>query len=362
MPRRALSPRADAHAHVPVQLVVPTGDRFISPDYYEPAERHAPRLRRRIVGSGHWAPRAQPAPIARWIEEFVDQVEAGGDEAPAPGAWRRGGGVEQLRDRLALVTGAASGIGEATARTLASHGARVLLVDRDAEGAARAADSIDGAHSFACDVSDEAAMTRLANVVLAEHGVPQIVVNNAGIGIAGGFLETGFDDWRQIVSINLMGVVHGARLFGRAMVERGEGGQIVNTASAAAFSPNRMLPAYSTTKAAVLMLSECMRAELEPWGIGVTAVCPGFIATNITRTTRWVGRGEEEQQRLATLATESYRRRNFGPDRVAAEIVEAIGADRPLAVVTPEAKLMRAVSRFAPGVMRRLAKLDATPV
>jgi NAD(P)-dependent dehydrogenase (short-subunit alcohol dehydrogenase family)/pimeloyl-ACP methyl ester carboxylesterase len=365
MPRRALSPRADAIAHVPVQLVIPTGDRFISPDYYEPAERYAPRLRRRIVGAGHWAPRAQPERIARWIEGFVDQVESGGappGESAARRPWLRGGGAEQLRDRLALVTGAASGIGEATARALAARGARVLLVDRDAAGAARAADSIDGAHSFACDVSDEAAMERLATVVLSEHGVPQVVVNNAGIGIAGGFLETGFDDWRQIVSINLMGVVHGARLFGRAMVEQGEGGQIVNTASAAAFSPNRLLPAYSTTKAAVLMLSECLRAELEPWGIGVTAVCPGFIATNITRTTRWVGRGEEEQQRLATFATEAYQRRNFGPDRVAAEIVEAIGADRPLAVITPEAKLMRALSRFAPGVMRRLAKLDTTPI
>ena len=362
MPRRALNPRSDAIAHVPVQLVVPTGDRFISPDYYEPVERHAPRLRRRIVGSGHWAPRAQPEPVARWIEEFVDRVEGGDVDTSVPRVWRRGGGVEQLRDRLALVTGAASGIGEATARELASHGARVLVVDRDAEGAGRVAESIADAHSFACDVSDEAAMERLSNVVLAEHGVPQIVVNNAGIGIAGGFLETGFDDWRQILSINLMGVVYGARLFGRAMVEQGEGGHIVNTASAAAFSPNRMLPAYSTTKAAVLMLSECLRGELEPWGIGVTAVCPGFIATNITRTTRWVGRSEEQQRRLATLATEGYQRRNFGPDRVAAEIVEAIGADRPLAVITPEAKLMRAISRFAPAVMRRLAKLDTTPI
>jgi NAD(P)-dependent dehydrogenase (short-subunit alcohol dehydrogenase family)/pimeloyl-ACP methyl ester carboxylesterase len=362
MPRRALSPRADAIAHVPVQLVIPTGDRFISSDYYEPAERHAPRLRRRIVGSGHWAPRAQPERIARWIEEFVDQVEAGDVPAGAPRPWTRGGGAEQLRDRLALVTGAASGIGEATARALAARRARVLVVDRDADGAARVAESIDGAQSFACDVSDEAAMERLANSVLGEHGVPQIVVNNAGIGIAGAFLDTSFDDWRQIVSINLMGVVHGARLFGRAMVEQGQGGHIVNTASAAAFAPSRLLPAYSTTKAAVLMLSECLRAELEPWGIGVTAVCPGFIATNITRTTRWVGRGEEQQRRLATFATERYERRNFGPDRVALEIVEAIGADRPLAVVTPEAKLMRALSRFAPGAMRRLARIDTTPV
>jgi len=92
------------------------------------------------------------------------------------------------------------------------------------------------------------------------------------------------------------------------MRDQGEGGQIVNTASAAAFAPNRTLPAYSSTKAAVLMLSECLRAELEPWGIGVTAVCPGFVATNITRTTRWVGRSEDE---LGT--TSSEHRLHFGP-------------------------------------------------
>jgi NAD(P)-dependent dehydrogenase (short-subunit alcohol dehydrogenase family) len=238
----------------------------------------------------------------------------------------------------------------------------VLLVDRDADGAERVADSIDGAHAFACDVSDEAAMERLAGSVLGEHGVPQIVINNAGIGIAGAFLDTGFEEWRRIVSINLMGVVYGSRLFGRAMLDQGEGGQIVNTASAAAFAPSRALPAYSTTKAAVLMLSECLRAELEPWGIGVTAVCPGFVATNITRTTQWVGRGEDEQRRLSEYVTARYQRRNFTPDRVAAEIVEAIGADRPVAAITPEAKLLRALSRFAPAMMRRVARIDTTPV
>jgi NAD(P)-dependent dehydrogenase (short-subunit alcohol dehydrogenase family) len=362
MPRRALRPRTDADAHVPVQLVVPTGDRFISADYYELAERFAPRLRRRLVGSGHWAPRAQPELIAAWIEQFADEVEA--DRVPdgVRPAWRRGGGVEQLQGRLALVTGAASGIGAATARALGAHGARVLLVDRDGEGADRVAASIGGAQSFSCDVSDEGAMEQLANAVFDAHGVPQIVVNNAGIGIAGAFLDTGFEEWRRIVAINLMGVVHGCRLFGRAMRDQGEGGQIVNTASAAAFAPNRTLPAYSSTKAAVLMLSECLRAELEPWGIGVTAVCPGFVATNITRTTRWVGRSEDEQQRLAGYVTDSYQRRNFSPERVAAEIVAAIGADVPVAVITPEAKLMHALSRFAPGVLRRLARIDTTPV
>jgi NAD(P)-dependent dehydrogenase (short-subunit alcohol dehydrogenase family) len=97
-------------------------------------------------------------------------------------------------------------------------------------------------------------------------------------------------------------------------------------------------------------------------GIGVTAVCPGAVATNITRAAEYVGRPEAEQERLREYATRMYERRNFTPERVAAEIIRAIGADLPVAVVTPEAKLMRAMSRFAPGLTRRLAAIEALPV
>jgi NAD(P)-dependent dehydrogenase (short-subunit alcohol dehydrogenase family) len=204
-------------------------------------------------------------------------------------------------------------------------------------------------------------MRRLADEVLGTDGVPDVVVNNAGIGIAGPFLDTGVAEWRRIVDVNLLGVVEGCRLFGRAMAERGLGGQIANTASAAAFMPSKALPAYCATKAAVLMLSECLRAELAPHGIGVTAVCPGFIATNITRATEYVGRPAADQARLREQITRQYERRNFTPERVAAQIVAAIGADRPVAVVTPEAKLMRALSRFAPGLTRRAAGLETLP-
>ena len=356
MPRRV-----PAHpVSVPVQLIVPGGDRFISPHYYDRAELYAPKLRRRTAPGSHWAPRSQPSLIARWIGEFVDEVQRGVVNSSTP--WVRGGGAEQLEGRLALVTGAGSGIGRATARALADHGARLLLVDRDPAALAAVAESIAGSHTFSCDVADENAMEQLCNRVLGEHGVPDVVINNAGIAVAGRFLDTGFDDWRRLLDVNLMGVVHGCRLFGRALVERGEGGQIVNTASAAAFAPTRDLPAYAASKAAVLMLSECLRAELAPHGIGVTAVCPGIVATNITRAARYVGRAEDEQATAREQVTRMYERRNFTPERVAVEIVEAIGADRPIAVVTPEAKVMRALSRFAPGLLRRLARVEALPV
>ena len=238
----------------------------------------------------------------------------------------------------------------------------MLLVDRDQAALARAGEAVPGARSLVCDVSDPEAMQALCDEVLGSDGVPDVVLNNAGVGIAGSFLDTGVADWRRIVDINLLGVAYGCRLIGRAMVERGEGGQIVNTASAAAFTPSRTLPAYSATKAAVLMLSECLRAELIGHGIGVTAVCPGIVATNITRATTYVGRPEADQDRLGDYFSQLYERRNFTAEQVAEQIVAAIGRDRPVVLITPEAKLMRALSRLSPGLARRLAAVDALPI
>ena len=360
IPRRMLRPRGERRAHVPVQVVIPTLDHFISPDYYEPADGFAPVLRRRLVGTTHWVPRTRPQLLAGWIDDFVGEVEAGRPVASrAP--WARGGGLEQLRGRLAVVTGAGSGIGRATAAALAARGAKVVLVDRDSAALAQAAAEIQGSGTFICDVSDERAMERLRDHVLARYGVPDVVVNNAGVGLAGSFLETSEREWRRVLGVNLMGVVHGCRLFAPAMLQRGEGGHIVNIASAAAFQPAKDLAAYSSSKAAVLMASECLRAELSPHGIGVTAVCPGFVHTNITRTARYVGLTEADERRRAETVTRLYERRNFTPGRVADEILDAIARDRPVAVVTPEARVMRALSRFAPGLGRRLARLDTLP-
>jgi NAD(P)-dependent dehydrogenase (short-subunit alcohol dehydrogenase family)/pimeloyl-ACP methyl ester carboxylesterase len=360
IPRRMLKPRAGAVAQAPVQLVIPTRDHFISPSYYESVDRLAPVLRRRLVGATHWVPRTEPDLIARWIVQFVDEVEAGAATSSRT-PWVRGGGLDQLRGRIALVTGAAGGIGRATAAALAENGARVLLVDREGSALARAGAEIGAAETFVCDVSDERAMERLSEHVLARFGAPDVVVNNAGIGVAGPLLETSSREWRRVIGVNLMGVVHGCRLFGRAMVQRGEGGQIVNLASAVAFQPAKDLPVYAASKAAVLMLSECLRAELGPHGIGVTAVCPGFVLTNITRAAHYAGRTQDDQRRVAERVTRLYERRNFTPEQVATEIVQAIGCDAPVAVVTPEARIMRAIARFAPSLRRRMAMLDTLP-
>lgn len=142
------------------------------------------------------------------------------------------------------------------------------------------------------------------------------------------------------------------------MVERGQGGHIVNTSSAAAFTPSRALPAYSTSKAAVLMLSQCLRAELKGEGIAVSAVCPGIVDTGITRTARFVGKSAADEARGRERVARAYARRGFGPERVAERIVATVRRDRAVVPVTPEARLASLTSRVAPGVLRLLARLD----
>ena len=266
----------------------------------------------------------------------------------------------ELRGASALITGAGGGIGSATAVRFAREGVRhLVLVDIDAralqrtERLCRAA----GAEVIGCgtDVSSAAAMEELAAAVAGGPGVPDIIVNNAGIGVAGPFLDTPLADLDHIVGVNLWGVVHGCRLFGALLVQRGRGGHIVNVASAAAFAPSMILPAYSMTKSAVLMLSECLRVELAPRGIGVSAVCPGLVTTGIEQRSVYVGADTASVAARRRAALRVYRLRRYSADRVARRIVAAIRHNTAVLPVTPEAFLLRGISRLAPGLNRRLA-------
>ncbi len=358
---RLRRPRPDAYAHVPVQLITPTGDAFLSERLYDGLERWAPDLLRRTLPAKHWVPRTRPDQLAAWITEFVDDREEPATRAPerkAPGRY-----ADRFAGQLVLVTGAASGIGRATAFAFAEAGARVVAVDRDAEGAARTADMsrlVGAAEAWAecVDVSDEQAMEKLAAKVAAEYGIVDVLVNNAGIGLSGSFLDTTAEDWKKVLDVNLWGVIHGCRIFGKQMAERGQGGHIVNTASAAAYLPSRTLPAYSTSKAAVLMLSECLRAELASKSIGVSAICPGIVNTNITATSRFAGVDEAEEKRRQERSSRLYGLRNFPPEKVADAILRAVVRNEAVVPVTPESKGALWMSRFAPRALRRIARLE----
>lgn len=356
---RLRHPREDAYAHAPVQLITPLADAFLSERLYDDLDRWVPRLTRRTLPDKHWIPRTRPDQVSAWIEEFVLSVEEDPERQPErsdPHAQRFGG-------QLVLVTGAGSGIGRATALAFAEVGARVVAVDRDGEAAARTAElsrlaGAADAWAETADVSDEQAMEKLAEKVHRAYGVLDVLVNNAGVGLSGSFLTTTPEDWRRVLDVNLWGVIHGCRLFGARMAERGQGGHIVNVASAAAYQPSRALPAYSTSKAAVLMLSECLRAELADRRIGVSAICPGFVNTNITSTARFTGVDEAEQRRRQQRSARLYGMRNYPPEKVASAILDAVARDRAVVPVTPEARGMRALSRWAPRFSRRLARVE----
>ncbi|WP_329467642.1 SDR family oxidoreductase [Streptomyces sp. NBC_01431] len=357
---RLRRPRTDAYAHVPVQLVTPLDDAFLSPKLYAELEQWAPQLVRRTLRAKHWVSRTRPDQLAAWIREFVRANE---DGIPAQDAVATGPYADRFGGQLVLVTGAASGIGRATAFAFAEAGARVVAVDRDAEGATRTAEmsrliGAPEAWGETVDVSDEQAMEKLAEKVATEYGVVDVLVNNAGIGLSGSFFDTTAEDWKKVLDVNLWGVIHGCRVFGKQMAERGQGGHIVNTASAAAYQPSRALPAYSTSKAAVLMLSECLRAELAGQGIGVSAICPGLVNTNITSTTHFAGTDAQEEKRLQKKTSRLYGLRNFPPEKVASAILRAVVKNEAVVPVTAEARGARLMSRFAPRALRAIARLE----
>jgi NAD(P)-dependent dehydrogenase (short-subunit alcohol dehydrogenase family) len=267
---------------------------------------------------------------------------------------------------VVVVTGAGAGIGRATALAFAAEGATIVAADIDPDTANRTAvmaTALGAAASYpwTVDVADAEAMEALAKWIDQAFGAPDVVVNNAGIGMAGPLLDTTVADWEQLLGVNLWGVIHGSRLFGRQMADRGQGGHIVNVASAAAFTPSRTYPAYATTKSAVLMLTECLRAELADAGVEVHAICPGFVDTGLTATTRHLGVTPDEQDRRRQAVARLYRRRGLDADQVAAAVLEAVRRGTAVVPVGAEARIGRALSRWWPAATRRLARIDLIP-
>lgn len=253
-------------------------------------------------------------------------------------------GKVALPGALAVVTGGGGGIGRATASALAAAGATVVAVDLDEAAAKETVAQLGaGHHAYAVDVSDPAAMAELAATVAREHGVPDVVVNNAGIGMSGRFLDTGVEDWDAIIGVNLRGVVNGCAAFGPGMVARGSG-HVVNVSSGLGYISSAETPAYCATKAAVLHLSRCLRADWAGSGVGVSVICPGFINTPIATSTRYLGPNAE---RTAELARKGFARAH-PPEVVARSIVRAVKGNRSIVPSGIEAWVGWYASRYVP--------------
>lgn len=171
-------------------------------------------------------------------------------------------------------------------------------------------------------------------------------------------METTSAHWDTVIGVNVRGVINGSRAFGAQMVERGQGGTIINVASAAAFLPSKSMVAYGTTKAAVLALSEAMRADFADDGITVTAVCPGFVNTNIAMSTIYAGMTAEQQERARQQADAAYRRRNYTPEATAKAIVKAVRTGPAVMPISPESRIGYALSHISPGLVRLFARFD----
>ena len=269
-----------------------------------------------------------------------------------------------MSGKLVVVTGAGGGIGRSTLLSFAERGASLLAADLDLEAAERSAELARAlgatAHVYQVDVGDTQAMETFAEWVRDTLGVPDVVVSNAGIGMAGPMLDTSPAEWERLLRVNLWSVIDGCRLFGRQMVAANKPGHLVNVASGVAFAPSRNYPAYATSKAAVLMLSECLRAELAGRSIGVTAVCPGFVDTGIVQATRFVGMDAERQARRQAKIQRFYKRRRLDPDTVGEKLVRAVERNKAVVSVGSEVHLGALQWRFAPWATRFLARFDLT--
>ncbi|MFD6453422.1 SDR family oxidoreductase [Nocardia sp. NPDC055165] len=355
---RMLSPR-ERRTEVPVQLIVAGRDVAVRPAGYDDSGKWTDRLWRRDVPAGHWMPFSHPELLATATTELIDALDGAGVSRGLARA-EVGTARREFEHKLVVVTGAGSGIGRETALAFARLGAEVVVSDVNELAAKATAELVASeggvAHSYPLDVSNEDAVRAHADTVIAAHGVPDVLVNNAGVGQAGGFLDTPSEEFDRVLRINLGGVVNGCRAFGAAMADRGLGGHIVNLSSMAAYSPQRDMAAYATSKSAVFMFSDCLRAELADRGISVSTVCPGIVHTNIVATTRISGVSAAEEAAAQQKFDKLYERRGYTPDRVAAQIVKAVRTGRDIVPVTPESWVQYRINRIAPGAVRFAAR------
>ena len=198
--------------------------------------------------------------------------------------------MRELAGKTAFVTGGAGGIGLSMANAFAQAGMKVMIADIEAkalgaavEGLRKITPDIEGT---LCDVAEAESVERAAQAAFERFGNVHVVCNNAGVAAGGGIDHISLDNWRWVIDVNLMGVLHGIRSFLPHIRSHGEGGHIVNTASMAGMQGGLGFSPYGASKFAVVSMSEGLRAELAPHGIGVSVLCPSYVRTKIGESGR----------------------------------------------------------------------------
>jgi NAD(P)-dependent dehydrogenase (short-subunit alcohol dehydrogenase family) len=247
--------------------------------------------------------------------------------------------MRELAGKTAFVTGGASGIGLALGRAFAQAGMKVMLADIEADALAAAVKSLEnlgpGARGVICDVADPSSVERAAKASYEAFGKVHVVCNNAGVAAGGGIDNISLDNWRWVLDVNLMGVLHGIRSFLPHIRGHGEGGHFVNTASMAGMQSGLGFSPYGASKFAVVGMSEGLAAQVRPLGIGVSVLCPSFVRTRIGES----GRNRPQRygptpsldpnSRAAVIVAEIASRLQAGldPAAVAERVLDAIRND-----------------------------------
>jgi len=259
--------------------------------------------------------------------------------------------MDRLMGKRAVITGAASGLGRSLATTLAGEGWRIGIVDINDAGARETLEMVERAGGtgeiYHTDVASPEAVKAMADHFFDSWGGVDLLVNNAGVAVAGFVGDIPLEDWKWIHDINFWGMVYGCHEFIPRMQVQG-GGHIVNVASSAGLlSPAEMAP-YNTTKAAVISLSETLRAEVSPYNIGITVACPMFFNTNLLECARYTDDWEKE------WCESTFRYARMTSEEVANRIITAVKKDKLYAVPQLSGKFFWLNKRMMPGTFHGL--------
>jgi short-subunit dehydrogenase len=255
--------------------------------------------------------------------------------------------MKDLKNKVAVVTGAGSGIGQATAIALAKEGCDLALADINEAGMAATAGEVEQlgckVSQHKIDVASKKEMKRFVDEVIKHHGHVHILVNNAGVMVFGDFIEQSIEDIEWVLGINLWGVIYGCKFF-LPHLQKEKEGHIVNVSSSSGIMPTPKMTSYTASKFAVRGLSESIRVELGKYNIGVTSVHPGMIKTNIPHATKYKEKDKKNQATGAAM----FSRFGHSPEKAADKIVKAIKNNSQRVLIGPEAYFVDMVKRAFP--------------